>query len=606
MRLFTSLKFRFVLLFSLFIVALCITTSVLGLRQMIRVASGIFAGQGVFVAETAAAMIDGDAFEKLADSLDGEDPFYEETRVKLAEFKKLTNCLYLYTMAPAEGMNWKFIIDGSAPPDSEDFSALGEEEDTTPYDEAFHRVWATGQTGHGSLEYLDEYGWIVSIYAPIVTSAGVPVGMVGCDFGAEYLYHSIKEHIIRQVGMTLVSIAVGLGLMFLVLRMIFGRLNNINLILKEISTGEGDLTKRIRVRRHDEIGELATHFNLSLDKISNLVVAIKKQAASLFGVGSELASNMEQTAGAAGRITGTIQGVNEKVTRQSASVDGANAALEQVTLNIDKLNRNVEIQTKSVSHSSAAIEEMLASIQGVTQTLIRNGENVEELIRVAEMGRSGLEGISGEIQEIARESEGLLQINGVMQAISGQTNLLSMNAAIEAAHAGEAGRGFAVVAGEIRKLAENAGQQSKSISSVLKKIKTAIDAITVSANAVLEQFQSIGVHVRTVSEQEAHIRGAMEEQDQGSRRILEAVGRLNEITRLVKQSSGEMLGGSRNVMTESENLQRAAGEIARGMGEIAGGAEQINAAMVRVSDICNTNKEHINTLFAEVSKFKVE
>ena len=193
-----------------------------------------------------------------------------------------------------------------------------------------------------------------------------------------------------------------------------------------------------------------------------------------------------------------------------------------------------------------------------------------------------------------------------MENIASQTNLLSMNAAIEAAHAGEAGKGFAVVAGEIRKLAESAGKQSKTIAEVLKKIKDAIDMITVSTNTVMENFQSIDEYVRTVSEQEANIRNAMEEQGQGSRQILEAIGQLNGITRMVKQGSAEMLGGSKGVITESRNLELASNEIAGSVMEMTNGADQINAAISRVSEISVTNKEHINTLFAEVSKFKVE
>ena len=203
--------------------------------------------------------------------------------------------------------------------------------------------------------------------------------------------------------------------------------------------------------------------------------------------------------------------------------------MEQITVTIDKLKGHVDNQSASVSQSSSAIEEMLANIQSVTQTLVKNAGNVKELIESSEVGRSGLRGVAEDIQEIARESEGLLEINAVMENIASQTNLLSMNAAIEAAHAGEAGKGFAVVADEIRKLAENSGEQSKTISSVLKKIKDAIDKITKSTESVLSKFEAIDGGVRTVSDQEENIRNAMEEQGEGSKQILEAVERLNDL-----------------------------------------------------------------------------
>jgi len=342
-----------------------------------------------------------------------------------------------------------------------------------------------------------------------------------------------------------------------------------------------------------------------LEKIRNLIVTIKGEAANLHNIGGDLASHMQQTAEAIHHITTNIETVKEKVTSQSASVSQTGATMEQVTTNIDNLGKNVEAQTASVSESSSAIEEMLASIENVTQTLGRNAESVQELIKVSDDGRGSLQKVTQDIQEIARESEGLLEINSVMENISSQTNLLSMNAAIEAAHAGEAGKGFAVVAGEIRKLAESAAQQSKTIADVLKRIKTSIDVITGSTNTALEKFKVVDERVRAVSEQETHIYNAMEEQGKGSKQIHNAISKLNELTQMVKHGSGEMLEGSKEVIQESRKLEKATVEISNGMNEMASGAEQINSAVNRVEEISKTNKESIDTLFTEVSKFKV-
>jgi len=231
---------------------------------------------------------------------------------------------------------------------------------------------------------------------------------------------------------------------------------------------------------------------------------------------------------------------------------------------------------------------------------------VDQLIHAADLGRSSIEEVSGDIMGIARDSEGLLEINQVMQNIASKTNLLSMNAAIEAAHAGEAGRGFAVVADEIRKLAESSSNQSKTIAGVLKKIKTSIDKITKSTSEVLEKFQDIDTEVRIVSEQESNIRAAMEEQTVGSQQIFEAMGKLQDITRDVKDSSGEMLQGSQEVIKEGKNLAAATEEISTGINDIASGADYINSAIARVHKVSGENKEYIAALSAEVEKFKME
>ena len=281
-------------------------------------------------------------------------------------------------------------------------------------------------------------------------------------------------------------------------------------------------------------------------------------------------------------------------------------AMEQILSYVDRLNEHITSQSISVSQSSVSIEEMLAHIHIVAETLSRNEDNVLTLSKASEAGRHGLEQVVTDIQEIVRESEGLLEINAVIQNIASQTNLLSMNAAIEAAHAGEAGKGFSVVADEIRKLAESSSEQSKTIRTVLKKIKNSIDKIIRSTEEVLNKFEVIDRGVKTVAEQEGNIRNAMEEQSAGSRQLLEAASKLAEITQLVKSGSGEMLEESRQVITEGKNLEAAAQEIANRMQEIAAGAEQIDTAVNRVNSISADNKENITILVNEVSRFKVE
>jgi methyl-accepting chemotaxis protein len=381
---------------------------------------------------------------------------------------------------------------------------------------------------------------------------------------------------------------------------------NVALTLKDISEGEGDLTKTIPVHGNDEIADMSVYFNKTLEKIKGLIVTIKNQAAALFDIGNELASNMTETAAAVNEITANIQSIKGRVINQSASVTETNATMEQITVNIDKLNGHVGNQSASVSKSSSAIEEMIANINSVTQTLAKNTESVKNLLDASDVGRTGLQEVATDIQEIARESEGLLEINAVMENIASQTNLLSMNAAIEAAHAGEAGKGFAVVADEIRKLAESSGEQSKTIGAVLKKIKESIDKITKSTDSVLSKFEAIDGGVKTVSEQTENIRNAMEEQSVGSQQILEVIGQLNEITQMVKGGSEEMLEGSKEVITEGKNLEMATQEITNGMNEMATGADQINVAVNRVNEISGHNKENINVLVKEVSRFKIE
>jgi methyl-accepting chemotaxis protein len=422
----------------------------------------------------------------------------------------------------------------------------------------------------------------------------------------EFILAPIKKMTEIALVIAAVAILASAGIMFLVLSRMTKPIANVADNLKDIAEGEGDLTRHIDVSSKDEIGDLAKYFNQTLAKIKNLVINIKKEGISLTDIGEDLASNMTETASAINEITANIQSIKDRVVNQSASVTETNATMEQITVNIDKLNGHIESQVASVTESSSAIEEMLANIQSVTTTLNKNAENVTGLTSASEVGRNGLQGVASDIQEIEKQSQGLLEINTVIENIASQTNLLSMNAAIEAAHAGEAGKGFAVVADEIRKLAENSGEQSKVINSVLGKMMESINKMAHSTDNVLSNFEMIDKSVKVVAEQESNIQNAMEEQSQGSKQILEAVGEMNDITQQVKGGSTEMLEGSKEVIEESKNLERVTQEIAGGMNEMAAGADQINIAVNQVNEIIIKNKETIDALMKEVARFKVD
>jgi methyl-accepting chemotaxis protein len=374
----------------------------------------------------------------------------------------------------------------------------------------------------------------------------------------------------------------------------------------DLISADWDLTRRVDSHAKDEIGILGRFFNQTFDKMSGLLKEMKNNAFTLNDTGEDLAANMTEMAAATNQMNGNIQNMKDRISSQAKDVSASANSMAQIIQGLTDLNDHIEVQVESVSRSSSAIEQMLANIRSVTETLIKNTANINSLAESSETGRLDLEKVVADIQDIAHESEGLLEINSVMQNIASQTNLLSMNAAIEAAHAGESGKGFAVVADEIRKLAENSGKQSKTISSVLKKIKTSIDMITKSTAVVLERFATIEQDITTVSNQELQIRNAMEEQESGSRDILESITQLNTVTNDVKSASGNMMKESDSVAADSERLKKITEEVSGGMEEMTQGVDQINNAVHGVNEISQENKYKIETLAGELAKFKVE
>jgi len=402
----------------------------------------------------------------------------------------------------------------------------------------------------------------------------------------------------------LVMIAVIILVNIFISRMIIKPVRRTFHVLETFS--KGDLTQIISSKGKDELARMMNILGSAQEGIRNLVINIKKEASALSDIGSSLASNMNQTAVAVNEISSNTQNMKSRILAQSATVSETHSTMEQIVSNLNKLNGHVESQSSNVSQASSAIEQMVANITSVTRTLINNADNVKVLKDASEVGRTGLQDVAADIQEIARESEGLMEINSVMENIASQTNLLSMNAAIEAAHAGEAGKGFAVVADEIRKLAENSSEQSKTIGTVLKKIKTSIEKITSSTENVLTKFEAIDSSVSVVAEQEYNIRSAMEEQGAGSKQILEGIGGVNEITRQVKNDSAEMLEGTREVIKESEELEKVTQDITTDINEMATSTEHINLAVNHVKEISGKNREAIDVLMKEVARFNVE
>jgi len=379
--------------------------------------------------------------------------------------------------------------------------------------------------------------------------------------------------------------------------------NSIIAQLENLSSEQKDLTKRISICSVDELGTIAGMVNSFCEHLGGGIGTIKYKINGLNHTSFELSISMGKTSTAVEQISLNLDSMKNLMVKQEKGAEEAGRAVGDIKLNIDNLNKMIEQQRESVNISSSAIEEMTANIHSVTQTLAENAKNVVVLTEASENGKSGLQLVAREIHEIAHDSEGLLEINSVMNNIAAQTNLLSMNAAIEAAHAGEAGKGFAVVADEIRKLAESSGKQSKTTATMLKKIKASIDNITKSSNAVLTRFGAIDSSVKTVSGHEQNILNAMEEQEVGGKQILESIGRLRDLTSSVKKGSDNMAESGEMLVKETDEFIKISKETVEGMNEILKGINQINVSVNHVNEMSLENSRNFESLKLETQKF---
>ena len=374
--------------------------------------------------------------------------------------------------------------------------------------------------------------------------------------------------------------------------------------LKNIAQGEGDLTVRLPLIGNDEVTDLSVYFNETIAKISASIQAVGANSVAMEEIGNELASNMTETASAVNEISANIEGVKQQTMTQAASVTETAATVEEIVRTIKQLNIGIETQAASVAQSSSSVEEMVANIASIGQTLGRTDEAIKSLTLATGDGKATLVNSNTVTQKIAEESGSLLEASSVIQHIASQTNLLAMNAAIEAAHAGEAGKGFAVVADEIRKLAEDSATQGKTITATLKTLSGEIAMLSASSKTVEEKFNAIFMLAEQVKDMSARLTESMREQENGSKEVLIAIKNINMVTTEVQAGSDEMLKGGESVAEEMSKLDDLTRIITDSMNEMAAGAVQINNAVQEVSEITQKNKRSIENLAAEVSKFK--
>ena len=373
----------------------------------------------------------------------------------------------------------------------------------------------------------------------------------------------------------------------------------------QLAEGEGDLTIRIAVSSASEVGELGRSFNGFMDKLRDIVAGAKKAQASLSEIGLDLERNVKATSDELSMIADLVTQVRGEVQRQTGSVGHASAAVTQIAGGIEGLGRSIASQAAAVSQASSSIEEMVANIRAVSYSIERMSTQFGEVSAASEEGRRTQAESVEKIARIAERSHALLEANEVISSIASQTNLLAMNAAIEAAHAGEAGKGFSVVADEIRRLSETAAEQSRGIGGELKKVEEVIEDVVASARQSETSFEELATLITDTDTLVREVHLAMTEQNEASRQVLDAIRQMNEITGEVRGRSQEMSLGNKTILAEMARLLDMTDTIGTRIGELAAAASRIEEDAKSGANLADSTKATIEGMERNIGRFKV-
>ena len=424
-----------------------------------------------------------------------------------------------------------------------------------------------------------------------------------------YIPNSERHAAVRNSTVLMVAAgiaAVGLLVLgyVLYLNRVFAPLRRASSIMTSVAAG--DLSASLSVRSRDEAGEIAESFNALVDGLKEIIGGIQKASQDTVEKSHSLS---DRSSAARSRLEGVVENsaqIRTHVGGLEGTVETANNAVEHIRQAIGELSRQIDDQFAAVTESSAAVEEMSASLMNVANIAKTKLESTNALRQNGRVGAEKVSETSEAIREIQNRVGDVSAFVDIIRGIADQTNLLSMNAAIEAAHAGETGKGFAVVAEEIRKLAEVATEQATQIAATIEGMEERTAKATESGQSADAFFSDLDEAIQEVVNSFDEIADSTAELSSGSDEITKAISSLNEISVRVKERSDDTGTEVETLTTSIREVQALAERVTRETENIRSETNLSQTDVAAVAEISQALTESMDRLNDQVRRYRLE
>lgn len=570
-----SLQIKMLFTFSIIVLASCLVLSFISYTSSVTLVRDSISNIAGNVVQHAGKIIDTEKYEKITVE-SGETEYYHQLRGQLNQLRETTGLQYLYTMSRKEvngAYEYYYMVDGM-PEGAEGASLLGEKEDISDFP-AMVKTFEK-ETMQVDMTYSEEWGGTVSAYVPIKANSGEVIGIIGADLDAAQIYETIHANKLKLSIITLIILIISGALIFFFTYHLLKPLKELTGQVKKV--GEGNLSSKIEVDRSDEIGILAAAVNKMQQSLRDVISNITYAAESVSSQSEELTQSSNEVKIGSLQVAATMQELSSGMDSQAATSGILARDMATFTVKIKEANDNGE----EITNESTQVLELADEGSQLMETSMTQMEVINNIVKDAVQ----------KTQALNQQSQKISKLVDVIKAIADQTNLLALNAAIEAARAGEHGKGFAVVADEVRKLAVQVTDSVLDITEIVDNIQTEAKDMVLSLEDGYEQVQKGSTQISLTGE--------------SFRKINHSVTNMVERITVISKNLEEITKNSAKMNVSIDKIATISRDSATGVEQTSASIQQATTSMEEIAGSANQLAELAEDLNNQVRQFILE